>query len=139
MAVAAPIASSSSDPLWDVKATVTSTNANAPWTIITWLAPVNTVSLIHVSCVGVATISGNVRGVAFGRELAVRRGASGAAAVIASSPNGTLTVRDTELNTTNISFSTDGSGNLVVTVTGTASDTINWKAHLRVDVQETAP
>ncbi|AUX33149.1 uncharacterized protein SOCE836_053600 [Sorangium cellulosum] len=86
---------------------------------------------IRVNCTGSATVSGNPRAVAFGRELCVRRGASGAAAIVASSPNGTLTVRDTELNTTNIAFNVDSSGNLLVQVTGTASDTITWRANLR--------
>ncbi len=117
-------------PSWDVEVEDQTTDANAPLNIITWPVPENTVQFIRVNCTGSATVSGNPRAVAFGRELCVRRG-SGAAAIVASSPNGTLTVRDTELNTTNIGFTVDGSGNLIVQVTGTASDTITWRVNLR--------
>lgn len=120
-------------PAWDVETTIQTLNADAPVAAITWPVPADTVAYIRVQVIGMAIVSGNLRAVAFGRELCVRRGPSGSATVVASSPNGTLTVRDTELNATNISFTTDGSGNLLVNVTGIAATTITWRSALRAN------
>lgn len=119
-------------PTWDVETIVQTFNANAPLVAITWPVPADTVAYIRVQVIGEALVGGALRAVGFGRELCVRR-ESGAATVVASSPNGTLTVRDTELNTTNIGFTTDANGNLLVNVTGTASDTITWRCALRAN------
>lgn len=117
---------------------LTTTDNNAPHTIITYPVPANTVGNLRVECVAGVRISGALSAIHFDREVPVKRDGTGAAAVTAFSPNGTLTTRDSNVNSANITFTPSG-GNILVQVTHTGTDPIYWRCTARMMVSLVIP
>jgi hypothetical protein len=98
-------------------------------TLITQLVPANSVVYYRVRFAAQTTTG---TGEAYGREIALRRGASGAATII-SGAAGVLTVEDNAAAT--VTFSVDGSGNVLVQFLGVTGITHNVKAKLYQEVE----